>query len=534
MWICDAGPFFQTSLMNVIDPVKWPTEPICTEEEYAVLLEGKSKRSTAILDSDMRRYNTLENNILSRLMSRTNTGFSSIGIRLNKNQWFGPGQAAQEWLKLQSPNLKREYLAEIVPAEVWEAARKTYYGGWFELMCHGHVPGESYEYDINSAYPYAIASLPCLEHGRWTHKRGRRYSAFEASSGLCIVRASVLGSDRHIGAALHRREDGSIARPLATAGWYWQHELNAAHKAGLIDTAEVYESWEYSGDACHSPLAGLAGLYEYRRRIGKDTPEGKGAKLIYNSVYGKFAQSVGHPMYANSIYASLITSLCRSQILHAITSHPEGSSSVVMIATDGVYFTSRHPTLKISESLGEWGMSLKNNLTLFKPGVYWDDTTRRQISEGHKPVFKSRGVNAESFGKAIAEIDEHFRQWTEYPDPDRDPHNDRTGGFPKVSFELGFSMVTARQAIQRHRWATAGHVSSKVVVQDSDPLSKRRAGYRDGNLYRSLPWPEFGYGGTIESTPYDKRFGITDPDEQGITPDGTVMDAVRDVLVRRG
>ena len=99
MYVCDAGPFFQASLMSVIDPSKWEV-PVVTADEYAVLEEGKKNRDSAILDDRMRAYNTLENRILARLMGRVNTGLVAAGIRLKKDQWFGPGQAAQAWLTL--------------------------------------------------------------------------------------------------------------------------------------------------------------------------------------------------------------------------------------------------------------------------------------------------------------------------------------------------------------------------------------------------------------------------------------------------
>src|SRR5215831_1575920 len=49
MYINDAGPFFQASLLSVIDPGKW-TEPIVTPDESATVSEGKSRRSSAVLD----------------------------------------------------------------------------------------------------------------------------------------------------------------------------------------------------------------------------------------------------------------------------------------------------------------------------------------------------------------------------------------------------------------------------------------------------------------------------------------------------
>src|SRR5271154_2933482 len=97
MYVNDAGPFFQASLMSVIDPKKWE-HPVVTEREYAILEEGKAQRDTAVLGPGMQRYNTLENDVLARLMGRVNTGLVQTGVRLKKSQWFGPGQAAQAWL----------------------------------------------------------------------------------------------------------------------------------------------------------------------------------------------------------------------------------------------------------------------------------------------------------------------------------------------------------------------------------------------------------------------------------------------------
>jgi hypothetical protein len=93
------------------------------------------------------------------------------------------------------------------------------------------------------------------------------------------------------------------------------------------------------------PLRHLEGLYQPRFGIGKDTPEGKAFKLVYNSVYGKFAQSVGEPVYGNPAYASLITRGCRTRILDAIATHPRRSAAVAMMATGGVYFLTPHPQI---------------------------------------------------------------------------------------------------------------------------------------------------------------------------------------------
>src|ERR1700722_8642439 len=171
MNICDTGPFFQKAFLKVINPKEWD-DPVVTPEEYAIIKEGKAKRTTAQLDNDMVRYNALENAILPRVLSRLDEGFRSLGIKLNPDQWYGPGQAAQAWLTGRA--ITAEQLWDVTPSAVLESARESYFGGWFEIMVHGTVQGISYEYDINSAYPYIISTLPCLEHGKWSHNDSDR------------------------------------------------------------------------------------------------------------------------------------------------------------------------------------------------------------------------------------------------------------------------------------------------------------------------------------------------------------------------
>jgi hypothetical protein len=527
MYICDSGPFFQESLLSVIDPEKWP-EPIVSPEEFSVLQTGKEQRSIAVYGAETIRYNTLELDVHARLMRHLDTGFRAMGIRLKKTQWFSPGQAAQEWLSLQDlPTIK-----DLEPFRKWlDIARLTYYGGWFEIMAHGIIPGDSYEYDINSAYPAIAASLPCLLHGTWSEGSG---SPEYCGPGYTMVHAHVTGTHHRIGAMAHRHKDGRIARPHHTGGWYWLHELMAAERAGLISSIDYLEWVHYEPCSCKPPLRGLAGLYDYRSRIGKDTPAGKAAKLVYNSVYGKFAQSTGSPKYANAFYASLITAGTREMILDAIATHPRGADAVLMVATDGVYFTSPHPGLTLSGRMGEWSAATKSNLTLFKPGVYWDDRTRDSIAEGKAPVFKARGISARDFGASIGQVDLQFHNWGDtFPTAEQ---------FPLVQFTSSFAMTTCTQALARNKWETAGRLGHQDqqgtcdgcngahVVQSADPSTKRMSG---GPPIDGIYWsrPHRGWDHEPEGAPYSKRFGLEpDPAEFGTSPDGDVLALVAEVF----
>jgi hypothetical protein len=538
MYICDAGSFYQASFMSVIDPAAW-NNPIVTEEEYATLDEGKKRRSTARLDSDMLRYNCLENAVLARLMGRLDQGFTQAGIKLARNQWYGPGQAAQSWLDKQPaiPHLTRKWeLPDNKPGmpkprrmrkisvpdpsldpAILEVARKAYYGGWFEIFAHGHVPGQSWEYDINSAYPYAISELPCLLHGRWKHRRDRG-----RGGEYVLVRAIAEGHNRVCGAGLHRTPDGRILRPQRTSGYYWYNELDAAFRCGAVSRVDVLESWSYEPCDCLPPLRGVQGLYEARLRAGKNTSAGKSYKLIYNSMYGKFAQSIGFPKYANSIWASAITSACRTMILDAIASHPRGVQDLLMVATDGVYFASQHESLLLSDKLGEWTETAHDNLTLFKPGVYWDDRARQEIRDGKAPHFKSRGISAAAFARSIEDIDTQFGNWGHGTVLESD--------WPLVSFAAGFSMISPLQALQRNNWGLCGQVSTASMKQSSNPVDKRQLTCYDAEsgLYRSQPYQETD---PLESTEYSKKFGIMDdPDEYGYNEDGYILDQWKGML----
>jgi DNA polymerase type B, organellar and viral len=541
MYICDSGPFWQCSLLTAIDPRNW-SEPVVSPEEFRTIEAGKAQRSMD-LDTYIKErervieYNRLENNILCRIMSKLRDGFLDIGVNLRKDQWFGPGQAAAAWYKANGIP-RRIDLEEAIPPDFWESARQSYFGGWFEIFSHGIIPGRSYEYDINSAYPYIIAALPCLLHGRYSEGNG---NPDDTEKAYTLVRARISGYDQFIGAALNRDKDGRIRRPRVTEGWYWKHEIDAGIRAGVIQHVEYREWKSYLACDCKNPVRGFRDLYEHRLAVGKDTVLGKSCKLVYNSGYGKFAQSTGSAPYGNWIYASLITAGCREMILDAIASHPHGTKSVLMVATDAVFFDAPHDKLHVSKNLGDWDCTERDNLTQFKPGVYWDDKARRRIASGEPTAFKARGINARDFAKHLGEIDALFLRAIDTP-PDFKIKLYETENFtaygekawPWIIFEIGFTLVSAKTALARGDWSEAGETQINLVtMQDSDPSDKREGVYYDSEANRLRTNPVTVEEKEVVSTPYDKRYGVEDPfsldalERLGINQDGTANDVMR-------
>ncbi len=398
-----------------------------------------------------------------------------------------------------------------MPAWFVDAARSSYYGGWFEQFVRGHV-GDVWEYDINSAYPFIIASLPCL------HTSNGHNGEYRQGEGDCdrdvgrfvLLHATITGSDPYIGAMPFRTRTGNILRPHRLRGWYWKHEVDAARRAGLVDTVEIHTWYAYAPCDCRPPFdpadIGITRMYNLRLSVGKNSPAGKALKLVYNSAYGKTAQSIGAPKYANPIYASLITAGCRTLILEAIATHPMGSSGVSMVATDGVYFLERHRSLPLSDSkLGAWDETYKAGMTQLMPGVYWDDETRNRVREGASPKLKSRGVPARDLAQQIDRLDSLFAL----------SHFELANGndyqWPVITFTQGFVMTSAKAALARGKWEEAGSVTHGTQRSISaNPITKREPiPYRDGatGIVRTRPYREWV---DLDTQPYSKAFGYVE------------------------
>ena len=503
MHICDAGPFFQSSFLKAINPASWP-DPICSREIFARIEAGKKERASAKFDQTMIEYNVAENAVLADLCARLNEGFLHMGFKLQKRAFYGPGAVASIWLKKMKAKKP-----EGRPPALETALRASYYGGRFEIAAHGPV-GTLYEYDINSAYSFEIANLPA-EGGTW--KRIKKLTrAKGASHVLCHIQ--YFSEDKYLGPFPHRHARGKrIDYPLNGMGWYWLREMEAAEKAIAGLSWHLLEAWAYWPLSDEKPFASIRDLYQFRLDAGKNSPGGKAAKLAYNAPYGKMAQSIGDPPFANAFYASLITSGTRAKILDAIASHREKTKSCAMIATDGVYFFSPHSTLDIdAQALGKWDCAVKSDMVLFMPGFYW------WANSG----LRSRGCSADGFVKIRSDV---ARQWEAAL-----RSRGQVKNWPEFSVDQLFGFVSPALALARGKWETCGALEKPDKKFTADPSNKRGPAYVIDKIIRSKP--HVG-DASIESTPYDKSFG-QDLQEQGAN-DFALTDAENlDMILRDG
>lgn len=537
MHICDAGSFYQMSFLKVIGKERWKDDPDgwpVTQEEYDLILKGKNKRATADLDEEMKFYNRLENEILARIMERLAKGFISVGIRLAKDQWYGPGASASKWLakngapRRQQLRMKHDGIAALMPKRFWEICHNSYYGGWFEIFSHGIIPGLSYNYDINNAYPFASTKLPHIcEHCKYRFGQGD----YTGSGTHVLLYCTVFSGSDRIGPLPYRNRQGSILRPRVTKGWYWKFELDASRRAGLVKKVMMHEWAEFIPCEHPKPFSDIERLYYLRLEVGKDGAQGWAIKLNNNSIYGKFAQSVGGAPFNNWFYASYITAHCRSQILDAIATHPGGANSVLMVATDGICFDSPHPKLPVSKKLGEWDYSEYDRLVLFKPGVYW----HRKGLEALLQV-KSRGVPKEEFAEACEFVELQFQAFgvgtyipegmIEYTSIDDENFIAAMHTWPWFTVPVTFRMKSCKQALNEGNWESSGTVMEEIWIrQDSDPQAKRRKPEwnfekeRIDTIIHDLPIKEL-------QTWYHGQTEEEKPSEIGIGFEGSAFDPV--------
>lgn len=469
----DTIGFYQSSFVQALEA--WD---IGTQEERDAIKEMKLKRSefTEATESEI-EYNRRECVMLAELLEALRDAVNDAGYSLRTYE--GAGCLAQSMLtKHNAPQ------REDLPRDLAMSARAAYYGGRFEISRIGTVK-PVHEYDIASAYPWAMTGLPCLQHGEWV----REYQPGNPVQLLKVRWAT--STDRAWGPYPFRDSDGTILYPSSGIGWYWYPEVAVEDRAR--ETNEILDAWAFVRYCDHSPFRWIPSVYAERQRIGKSA-KGKVLKLGLNSLYGKQAQSVGNPRFASPIYAGLITSRVRALMADVCLRYGD---DVVMIATDGIYLTREMESAREMveagkpASLGAWEHQRFNDLFLVKPGIY----------------FTSNGVKVKTRGVPRWQLDEHRKEiiaaWK----------RDRLTGTVTID---RVQFIGARMALHQQRPERLGQWVPTTVHLSFDSNMNKRCFSDDGS---SVLWSRDG----LVSTPYQKSFG-QDLDYEALWEDLDVLE----------
>ncbi len=312
--------------------------------------------------------------------------------------------ALNQWKKISGnkpPQSTKEFYEDFSP---------YYYGGRVECFESGIISTNFSVYDINSAYPYAMQNLHPYS-GEFS-----RSDEFVEGADFYKVRCISRGAFPFRGegnpgefAGLRFPRDNK-RRDYCVTGW----EYEAAIDCKLIRDVEILESISFSDhvDFCEY----IDHFYQMRMlaKKKKNDAESLFAKLLMNSLYGKFAANPenyrnymivpfdmvpglgplgwsfagefgpwalaeapledSQKRYYNVATGASITGFVRAMLLRAIAS----SNGVMYCDTDSIVVRQKGPSVDLGEKLGQW----KFEGTFDKAGI------------GGKKLYILRGIPA--------------------------------------------------------------------------------------------------------------------------------------------
>lgn len=384
--VFDVISFFQMSFVKTLE--KWQIEipemdEIVAMKERRGQFKWSEKEHQRIVD-----YCGLELWALVELMEQ----FRRYHIQADlpyMTGWYGPGAIANGLLRRY--NIKKHMLA--TDQEVNQAALHAYGAGRIERLLYGNYEGPTTILDINSAYPYSISQLPNLSGG-WRLIKGEEATR---KWPMSLYHVRMFHHNDYASPLFFRRPNDTIFFPNPKGkdfieNWIWTPEYAQLVKWQIPH--EVVECYRFQGDPHSRPFAWLEEMY-YKRLEWKKAgnPAEKNLKLALNSIYGKMVQQAGYesygkiPVFHQIEWGGYVTSSTRAQLYNACREMQ--FLNVVGVETDSIIIagSNRPYSIRISDQLGEWGVSKYQGITYIQSGVYW----LKQNGEWLDKYSKGRG-----------------------------------------------------------------------------------------------------------------------------------------------
>lgn len=497
--IWDVWKFFQGKFVNALK--NWKVGEAASLVHMQHMKDKRSDFDKENLDG-VREYCLSECRYMAELAHKLVDAHTTAGLELRS--FYGAGSTGGAILNKMGIKEK----IRPVPEAMREAVAAAFAGGRFENSVIGIVNGTVYNKDISSAYPYQLCFLPCLEHGVW-YRTTKRRSIEKGKTALVRYKLHKPKHELAWGPFPYRDEEGSICYPQSSGGgWVWREEYLQAEK--MFDNVEFVEAWVLDSNCTCQPFADIPRYYLERLAIGK---EGAGIviKLGCNSVYGKLAQSIGEGMFNSWIWAGLVTSGTRAQILEILEQHSD-PANLLMVATDGIYtrekIAARTPRdtgtdLEVTDRssgktkrapLGGWeSKTYENGVFVARPGIYFPlNPTTDDLD-----VVRARGI-----GKSVL-----LENWQTVVDA-----YVKHGVGEKVLLSTLVRFNGAKTSISRSgdyykRSGVYGQWTPRPTDMSFDPMPKRSGVRADNTLIiRDMPLDRM-------STPYSKAMRSKDADD---------------------
>jgi hypothetical protein len=230
-----------------------------------------------------------------------------------------------------------------VPEGAKQYAEEAIQPPWREFFKRGYFP-RMYDYDLNSAYPAVVRTLPSLVYGSWTYKRGEPPKNALLGYVFCKV---VVPDDAYVSWVNLKTRFGNSTPTgtfYATLTLSGLRHCNATPMRGWYFVSRVsYPLFKYVVDKLYGVKLRSRG---FKRHL---------VKVTLASIYGKFHQSIeGEPgrLY-NPFYAAEIMTDTRLRVYELAKQDP---AALIGIHTDCVYSAKRLNVPTSEDELGGWSL----------------------------------------------------------------------------------------------------------------------------------------------------------------------------------
>jgi hypothetical protein len=282
--------------------------------------------------------------------------------------------------------------------QMHQMARHCFHGGLFWTLKRGYFRQSLYCFDINSAYPSVMSTLPHWGNGEFKEvfePTGAQFGWYGCEFDCCWVPqfqyqkqffTQQMDGYEAIEVIFNNKRKiypSGMRKQWITAAEYWWMKKNGFK----CNFGYGYE-WIQTKNKYVSPFEWMAAMYKERKLIMKHDKSGMlqySLKILLNGLYGKTCQyKHGEGRFTNFFYASYITAETRLKVAEIAMRHPK---ETIEIATDSVTLTKDiSDELKITDYLGDWSR------TEYTEGLFIGSGMRQTWTLGGGYVTYARGL----------------------------------------------------------------------------------------------------------------------------------------------
>lgn len=344
---------------------------------------------------DIEKYAVKDAVLAGRLARLEREAYLQAGIRFIKPYSLA-NVAQRNLMDTCSVPTINDFVKTDIGRDLLARAISSYAGGWFECAGSGYHPSV-FAVDLASAYPYIIYHLDDCDEGVWVF--GNEEDVFwewmeeksKYQMGFAEIHV-VFDEGLNWYPLVKKSKTGTLVSPRVISGWFSAAEIEEAkqwpHSTFIVGEYVIHEISQNPKNKWARPF--IEKFYQMKMESPKGSTEYAKAKVMLNSIYGKFQQCVNDEIGKmwNPMYGSTICGGTRARLAELIRLN---DYSALSVATDGVIFprdsfhTVPNRPLEAPYNLGLWEDDGEGELIAIMSGVY---SVRKNADSKTKTTFR--------------------------------------------------------------------------------------------------------------------------------------------------